>query len=303
MFGTRDEFHYVECHECGCLQIAEVPTNLGRYYPSKYFREPDDWLLASDSYFKSLLKRRRAGHYLNKRTLLGAWLARKFYPPACIDWDWFRNAQVGLNSAILDVGCGTGSLLLRLQKEGFANLTGVDPFIDRDRAYGAVRVKKATVAELDRQFDLVMSHHSFEHVSDPLDMLRQMKRILRPGGSALIRIPVAGSFAWKHYGVDWVQLDAPRHLFLHTRRSMELLAQEARLSITNVIFDSTEFQFWGSEQYRRGIALVSPESHFVNPSKSSFSEAELEEFRARATELNNRGEGDSACYYLRHAAP
>ena len=37
MYGTRDEFEYFECENCGCLQISEIPTNLGDYYPSNYY--------------------------------------------------------------------------------------------------------------------------------------------------------------------------------------------------------------------------------------------------------------------------
>ena len=36
MFGVRDEFEYFECSNCGCVQIAEVPSNLAKYYPAEY---------------------------------------------------------------------------------------------------------------------------------------------------------------------------------------------------------------------------------------------------------------------------
>ena len=38
MFGFRDEFTYFECARCGCLQIAEIPSNMDRYYPATYFK-------------------------------------------------------------------------------------------------------------------------------------------------------------------------------------------------------------------------------------------------------------------------
>ena len=37
MFGFRDEFSYLECEKCGCLQIAEIPVNISKYYPSNYY--------------------------------------------------------------------------------------------------------------------------------------------------------------------------------------------------------------------------------------------------------------------------
>ena len=62
----------------------------------------------------------------------------------------------------------------------------------------------------------------------------------------VIRIPIAGTHAWQTYGVDWVQLDAPRHLFLHTEDGMRSLAAGAGLQVTAVVHDSTAMQFWGS---------------------------------------------------------
>lgn len=35
--GTKDEFEYFVCDNCGCLQISDVPDNLGKYYGSSYY--------------------------------------------------------------------------------------------------------------------------------------------------------------------------------------------------------------------------------------------------------------------------
>ena len=44
MLGTRDEFLYWECAECGCLSLTAVPEHLEKYYPDTYYslktREP-----------------------------------------------------------------------------------------------------------------------------------------------------------------------------------------------------------------------------------------------------------------------
>ena len=37
IFGFRDEFTYFECSKCGCLQIMQIPRNMGKYYPSNYY--------------------------------------------------------------------------------------------------------------------------------------------------------------------------------------------------------------------------------------------------------------------------
>src|SRR6185437_9012453 len=101
----------------------------------------------------------------------------------------------------------------------------------------------------------IMFHHSFEHIEDQIGTLAEVKSKLSPNGLCLIRIPVA-QWAWRHYGVNWVQLDAPRHFVIHTHESMIMAAEQAGLNIVNVEYDSTAFQFWGSELYRKDIPLT-----------------------------------------------
>ncbi len=197
------------------------------------------------------------------------------------------------------MGCGLGDRLLELAKDGLRNLTGIDPFIKTDLHYeSGVRVWKRELSEFEGCFDFIMLHHAFEHMPDPAAALGHLHRLLRPGSTLLIRIPVADSWAWRHYGVTWFQLDAPRHLFLHTRESMERLAERAGFRIREVIHDSLIDQFIYSEQYRRGIPLYAEGSWELDPDNGMFSEAELDEFRHRTRELNAGGEGDQACFYL-----
>ncbi len=144
-----------------------------------------------------------------------------------------------------------------------------------------------------------MLHHTFEHMDQPHAVMSDFFRLLKPGKTALVRVPLVSSLAFRRYGADWVQLDAPRHLYLHTVDSMKRVAEKAGLETTDVVFDSTAFQFWGSEQYRSGIPLRDPRSYAMDPSKSPFTPADILEFEREAARLNESGEGDQACFYLR----
>jgi hypothetical protein len=136
-------------------------------------------------------------------------------------------------------------------------------------------------------------------MEDPLAALRHVHRLLRKGCVALLRLPLANGYAWRKYGVDWVQLDAPRHLFLHTEQSLQVLAERVNLKIEETIYDSTAFQFWGSEQYRQDIPLRDGRSYAVHPDEAIFTREEIEEFDMLAIELNAKGDGDQASFYLR----
>ena len=87
----------------------------------------------------------------------------------------------------------------------------------------------------------------------------------------MLRTPVAGSWSWREYGTDWVALDAPRHTFVPSVEGLRAAAAEAGLDVFATVWDSTELQFWRSEQYRRDIPLLDPASHQVDPRGSSFS--------------------------------
>jgi hypothetical protein len=144
-----------------------------------------------------------------------------------------------------------------------------------------------------------MMHHSFEHMDNPRESFHDLARLLPAGGLALIRIPVAGKLAGRLYGQNWVQLDAPRHIYIHTEKSISLLAKEADFRLERVEYDSEDWQFWASEQYVRGIGFHAPESHLLKPSGSCFTPEEIETFKRRAIEANAAGDGDQAAFFLR----
>jgi SAM-dependent methyltransferase len=296
LYGTRERFAYFACSLCHCLQIAEVPADLSIYYPRNYysFSKPKE-----SSRVKRAIRRRRLEAFLGKGGYFWRWInGRSRHQPSWL-W-WARKARIDPVSRILDVGCGAGQLLVNMSNWGFRRLTGVEPHIEADIAYPAgVQVLKRSIEDTGGVFDFIMFHHSFEHIAEPLSALRSTCRMLAPGGRALIRIPVADGEAWRIYGVDWVQLDAPRHLYLHTATSIRILADHAGLELDEVVFDSNGFQFWGSELYRRDIPLHEDGTGRALRPERVFSEEELLNFEARARELNDQGRGDQACFFLR----
>ena len=297
MFGWREAFEYLECGRCGCLQIAQIPADLAKYYPSDGYysykppkkKQYPDWLLK--------LRHARTRYFLGEFSLAGALLGAISKRPEHFDW---LRGRATLDSRIVDIGCGAGGLLLKLQREGFRSLLGADPFIEADIDYGnGVRVLKRGVEELEGQYDFVMLHHSFEHMPDSAAALKVLAPRLAPGGTLLLRIPLADCWARRHYGLNWMAWDAPRHLYLHTQKSMALLAAGAGMEIAGVAHDSSGQQFSSSELYIRGVPYVEHGKYRPGGRPDAFSQSEWDGFQARAAELNRKGEGDTACFYLR----
>ena len=137
MFGMRDAFEYVECSACGCVQIAHVPADLGRYYPPEYsaYAAPH-----REGRVRRALQRMRADHLLGWPNPAGWLMTRRYGVPPAIEY--VRHAKVNRSQSVLDIGCGSGELLLGMRSYGFKRLTGVDPFVAGDIDYGnGVRVR------------------------------------------------------------------------------------------------------------------------------------------------------------------
>ena len=174
MFGLGDEFIYSECGGCGTLHLETEIEDWGRYYPAKSYYSMDEGQIAGP-----LADRRPT---LTRRTVAQTVLKVPFP-----DWvyrldrrlpfgRWCRNLGLTLESRILDVGSGGGSLVRQLATVGFTNLVGVDPFIAGSVTHpDGVRLVKGELADLDEFFDFVMFHHSLEHVPDRAKLSRMLR--------------------------------------------------------------------------------------------------------------------------------
>ena len=80
---------------------------------------------------------------------------------------------------------------------------------------------------------------------------------------------------------------------------MRHLAKNAGLDLYQVRYDSYAFQFWGSEQYKKDIPLLSENSYAKGLDGSMFTASDISEFESRARELNEQEKGDQAVFYFR----
>ncbi len=291
MMGFRDIFHYFECSNCGCVQIDHIPHDISKYYPANYYSFQDPLVtprlkIRIERILNTFLIKQQLGHS-NPVGMLWALFQES---PAL----WIKKNFFNYTDKILDVGCGSGSILYELNRYGFNNLTGIDPYIHNDIIVSTeLRIYKKKLEEVDETFDLIMFHHSFEHMDDPKQILKTTYSLLRKNGKALIRIPVANSYAWRKYTGNWVQLDPPRHFFLHTTKSIKLLADLTGFDVAAIVYDSTSFQFFGSELYLLNIPLTE-----FYAGHNIFSRHQMKYFEQESKRLNRLNDGDSACFYL-----
>ena len=288
MVGYKDRLDYFQCSSCKCLQIAEIPPDMSKYYPEHYYSfNPKKRRFQKNTAVRAL-RRTQDRYTVFNRGVLGALIStlspnKKLAPLA----------KVGLTteSRILDVGCGDGWRLNALREIGFRNLSGIDPYIQNDIKYdNGVRVRKQSICDVTGEWDLIMYHHSFEHVPGPVEELQAVSKLLSADGCCLIRVPTVSSFAWEEYRENWVQLDAPRHYTLFSIEGMDVLAAKTGFLVHDVVFDSTKDQFQGSELYKRGLPLASGDAVFTA--------CQIRQWERQAKKLNVENRGDQAAFYL-----
>jgi SAM-dependent methyltransferase len=290
MFGTRERFEYYSCAECDTLQTVNLlgEEELARHYGPDYYSynvsaEPRvlRWLTTQHDRFDLRTGGRFAGA-----------LSTSLVPDRVVKM--FGQLQIERDAHILDVGCGGGKLLDRLARAGFSNLSGADPFIEADcETTLGVPLLKRHLDDVVGEFDLIMFNHSLEHVPHPIATLKTANEKLAGGGICLIRVPTTSSEAWKTYQADWVQIDAPRHIVIPSRKGMARAADKAGLRVEKTIDDSFSFQFLGSEQYRRDVPLFDPRG------RKLFGPKQIWDWEKEADRLNRRGRGDQAAFVLR----
>ena len=289
-FGLAGAFTYVACSRCESLHLERPPEDLAPYYPREYYS-----LATTPATGPVRMLHERALHWAVTGRGLSARAAAWIAPPSFgAVHRWLRRAGTRLGDRVLDVGSGRGALLRAMRAAGYRDLTGVDPFLEEDEVVEGLRLLRRSIEDVDDgPYDLVMLHHSLEHVRSPEATLRGVRRVLRDGGHVLVRVPIVPSAAWRRYGAAWVQLDAPRHLTVPSERGLTELASRVSLALEAVEHDSSPVQFWASELYERGITLSEGVARLGYLARRRG--------MARARRLNAARQGDQAAFLFRGA--
>jgi 2-polyprenyl-3-methyl-5-hydroxy-6-metoxy-1,4-benzoquinol methylase len=137
---------------------------------------------------------------------------------------------------LLDFGCGGGSFLERMRRQGW-QATGVDTSgsvvarIRDEMSIPALWGSLPHPALRPCSFDVITMWHSLGHVHEPLDVLREAHRLLVPGGKLLVAVPNIDSLPFRCFGHVWYGLDLPRHLTHFAPWTLYLMLHKAGFKI------------------------------------------------------------------------
>jgi 2-polyprenyl-3-methyl-5-hydroxy-6-metoxy-1,4-benzoquinol methylase len=298
MHGLPGDFIYLSCDNCLTLQLLNIPTDAAFYYPQNYY----SFKTVQEKDIQTIfLKKLRADYIIHhKKNLIGILMSIGYKTRGYMFW--LQESSVAFGDSILDVGSGGGDILVLFRKMGFTNLTGIDPFLENEfqSKDGSLKLLHRSIYEKQEkeQYDFIMLNHSFEHMDEPHKVFRRLAELIKPGKFVMIRTPVSNSESFNKYREKWVQLDPPRHLIVHSTVGMELLGNSHGFKLANTVFDSTTFQFWGSEQYAKGITLMDKRSLAVNKNSTLFSKKQIVEWQKLSQQLNEEKKGDQACFFF-----
>jgi SAM-dependent methyltransferase len=153
----------------------------------------------------------------------------------------------------LDIGCGRGLLLARLRDMGW-QVEGTE-LSDNAARYGRdvlnLDIHTKPVHEVgfaDASFDMVIIWHVLEHLYAPQEMLREIRRILKPDGALLVAVPNFGSWEARFGKRHWFHLNVPGHLTHFTDRTIERELRDAGFTVAHRTFFSSEYDFFSFVQ-------------------------------------------------------
>jgi len=131
---------------------------------------------------------------------------------------------------LLDVGAGAGLFLHAAQRDGW-QVQGVEiasSGVEFARSRLGLDVLQGSVTKValsDRRYDVVTLQETIEHLLDPFADLKEILRVLRPGGALSITTPNFDSVAYKLIGREWSVLSPGEHLFYFTPRTLAAMLE------------------------------------------------------------------------------
>lgn len=179
----------------------------------------------------AIMRRVEASHwwFVGRRRIIRSFVQRLFPD---------LEANDEKRARILDVGCGTGANLEMLSEFGVAEGVDVSPeALSFCQGRGLENVKLGAAEALpydDNSFDLVTGLDVVEHLDDDLAGLKEMRRVLRPGGRTVLFVP-AFMFLWG------VQDDISNHRRRYTLKELKQVVTEAGFEVERATYVNISF--------------------------------------------------------------
>jgi len=240
LLSTRDRnrrvddcsFDFVHCESCGLIRLANVPADLGRYYPADYYALPSRERLES--------------------------IARR---------DPFRIRTVQRFSRpgrLLDIGPAFGTFAFQAQQAGYT-VSAIEmdarccTYLREQLGIDAIRSEapQEALAQFADQ-DVITLWHVIEHLPDPWAVVATAARSLAPGGILVVASPNPSAWQFSVMGSAWPHIDAPRHLYLIPPGVLADFAAMHGLDCVHLSTEDDEARRWNRFGWQRLLMNMMP---------------------------------------------
>ncbi|MFN0106809.1 MAG: class I SAM-dependent methyltransferase [Bryobacteraceae bacterium] len=203
-------FHFHRCESCGFTFVANPWTDYAQIYNEAYYRGhgPDPWI---DYVFELEHPERTVRIY---------------------EWTGILQVvqqltKVSTETKWLDFGCGNGGLVRHVRKAAKCGIVGFEEgwIADQARAFGIPILTPGELAPLDGTFDVVTAIEVIEHVENPVEFLRRIRRLLKPGG--LLFLTTGNAKPQRGKILDWGYAVPEIHISFFEPETMALAMQKA----------------------------------------------------------------------------
>lgn len=269
-FVAGGDWSMTECGGCSALYLNPRPKSdvIYKAYASYYTHEATESERDSSGQTTSLPMRLKSGikniYFKGRRKQFGFLSGAVCHAYGIVSPDSAVSNEYILRhlppagesgQRLLDVGCGNGEWLKTAAELGYS-VFGIDP------DDGAVRAARAAGLDVelgslpgaafpDDFFHQITLSHVLEHLHFPIEALKDLHRMLVPGGRVWISSPNANASGFAQFGAYWRGLEIPRHITVANSKHIVRILESAGFARVSLLKPRREAGFY----YRQSVAI------------------------------------------------